>query len=150
MAADWTPELTLNDELLDRGHVELFRRLADAARAIGGDRRRLEAAVAAFSDALLDHLSTEERLMEETLYPERARHRSAHELFVADVERLRDELHRVGPTPEVDAAIQHRLPEWLAFHIRVNDTPFGEHLARRRPRAPAEPRGRKLRSRRLS
>jgi hemerythrin len=150
MAVDWTPELILNDELLDRQHVELFRRLADAARALGGDRARLEAAIAAFSDALLDHLSTEERLMEETLYPERVRHRSAHDLFVADVERLRDELHSLGPTPAMDAAIQHRFPEWLAFHIRVNDAPFGEHLARHRPRAPAEPRGRKLPSRRLS
>jgi hemerythrin-like metal-binding protein len=150
MSVDWTPELTLNDELLDRQHVELFRRLADAGAALGGERARLEAAIAAFADALLDHISTEERLMDETLYPERIRHRSAHELFVADLERLRDELRRLGPTPEVDAAIRHRIPEWLRFHIRVNDAPFGEHLARRRPQVPAELRARARSSRRLS
>ena len=149
MAVEWTPELTLNDELLDRDHVEMFRKLADAASALGGDRSRLEAALAAFSSALLDHLSREERLMDETLYPERVRHRSAHELFVADLQRLRDDLRVLGPTPELDAAVRHRVPEWLRFHIRVNDAPLGEHLARRRPQAQAraEPRGRKVSSR---
>jgi hemerythrin-like metal-binding protein len=147
---DWTPELTLNDDLLDRQHLELFRRLGDAGDALGGDRARLESAIAAFADALLDHLSTEERLMDETLYPERVRHRSSHELFVAGLERLRDELRRLGATPELDAAIRHRIPEWLRFHIRVNDAPFGEHLARRRPKPPAELRGRRVSSRRLS
>ncbi len=136
MAAEWSPELILNHELLDAQHVEVFRRLAEAGEALRADRALLEATVAAFTDALLDHLSAEEQIMEETLYPERVRHRSAHEMFVADLSQMRAELARLGPTPDVEAWILRRLPEWLRFHIRVNDAPLGEFLARRRsPRA---------------
>jgi hemerythrin len=130
--AEWTPDLTLNHELLDDQHVEIFRRLGDAGRALDGPAARVEKAVQALADALVTHLAAEERLMNEALYPERTRHRSAHELFMADFEQMRDELRRLGPTPMVAEWIRHRIPEWLGFHIRVNDAPLGAFLARRR------------------
>jgi len=132
MPVEWSPELTLNDELLDPQHVDLFRKLADAVAALEGPRASAEAAVGVFADALMGHLAAEERLMNESLYPERVRHRSAHELFVADFERMRTELRANGATPLVAEWIGRRIPEWLRFHIRVNDAPFGDWLARRR------------------
>ncbi len=149
MAAEWTPELTVNDELLDAQHVEIFRRLADASSALERTRVEAESAVAAFADVLLSHVASEEQLMEETLYPERVRHRSAHEMFVSDFTRMRAELAEKGPTPLVAEWLRVRIPEWLRFHIRVNDAPFGEYLARRRAQG-GEPRTRKQTGRRLS
>lgn len=140
MTVGWSPELTLNQDLLDSQHVDLFRRLADAAAALDGARASLDAAVESFSDALIAHLSVEERLMEETLYPERTRHRSAHEMFVADLSQMRAELRDRGPTPVVADWLRTRIPEWLRFHIRVNDLPFGEYLARRRSQHPSDAR----------
>jgi hemerythrin len=130
--AEWTPELTLNNDLLDEQHVEIFRRLGLAARALDGPAAGVDAAVVALADALVTHLAAEERLMDEALYPERTRHRSAHELFMADFEQMRDELRRLGATPMVGEWIRRRIPEWLGFHIRVNDAPLGAFLARRR------------------
>lgn len=152
MTAEWSPELTLNHEELDRQHVELFRRVGEAAAALKGDRAVLEAAVAALAAALVEHRVTEERIMEEARYPERVRHRSAHELFLADVDRMRADLAALGPTPQVADWLEHRLPEWLRFHVRVNDLPLGEYLGRRRPRpAPApDPRARAAPARRPS
>lgn len=132
MAGEWSPELTLNHELLDGQHVDLFRRLSAVAAALDGPREALEDALDGFADALVSHVAVEEQLMDETLYPERVRHRSAHELFVADFEKLRDELRATGPTPSVADGLRRRIPEWLRFHIRVNDGPFGSYLARRR------------------
>jgi hemerythrin-like metal-binding protein len=137
MAGDWSPELTLNNELLDEQHVELFRKLSAAAAALDGPREGVAEAVDAFADALVTHLAVEERLMDETLYPERVRHKSAHELFVADLEKLRRELAAAGPTPAVADGLRRRVPEWLRFHTRVNDAPFGAFLARRRQLGPA-------------
>jgi hemerythrin len=137
MPGEWSPELTLNNELLDEQHVDLFRRLAAAADALEGPREALDAAVAAFADALVGHLAVEERLMDETLYPERVRHKSAHELFIADFEKLRADLRAFGTTPAVVDGLQRRVPEWLRFHTRVNDAPFGAFLARRRQLGPA-------------
>ncbi len=132
MAGEWSPELTLNNELLDGQHVELFRRLSTAAAALDGPRDALVEAVDAFADTLVSHLAVEERLMDETLYPERVRHKSAHELFVADFEKVRAELRAFGATPTVADGLRRRVPEWLRFHTRVNDAPFGAYLARRK------------------
>lgn len=131
MSTEWTPELTLNFELLDAQHVQLFRRLEETAAALGGPREPLDAAVAAFADALMEHLASEEQLMDDSAYPERVRHKSAHELFVADFEQMRAELRASGPTPALADWVRRRIPEWLRFHIRVNDVPLAAWLARR-------------------
>jgi hemerythrin len=130
--ADWSPDLTLNHEVLDDDHVEIFRRISEAVAVLDGSTAGVEKAVAALADALVTHIATEERLMNESLYPERARHRSAHELFMADFLQMREELREKGPTPLVADWIQRRIPEWVRFHIRVNDLPFGVYLSRRR------------------
>jgi hemerythrin len=129
---EWTPDLTLNHDLLDDQHVEIFRKVEDAVAALDGPRAALDAAVAALADTLMTHLSSEERVMDEALYPERTRHRSAHELFMADFLQLREELRTQGPTPAVADGLRRRIPEWLRFHIRVNDLPLGAFLSRRR------------------
>ena len=150
MPGEWSPELTLNHELLDAQHVDLFRRLATAAAAVDGPRAALEEAVDAFRDTLVTHLAVEEQLMDETLYPERVRHKSAHELFVADFEKVRAELRALGATPTVVEGLRRRVPEWLRFHTRVNDAPFGAYLARRKQMAPSQGRLPRDDGRRLS
>ena len=126
-------ELTLHHELLDSQHAELFRRLADVAQTFDGPEAGVEAAVAALADALVTHLAAEERIMDEALYPERARHKSAHELFMADFLHMRAELHEEGPTPALAEWLMQRIPDWLRFHITVNDVPLGIFLSRRKP-----------------
>ncbi len=148
--AEWTPDLTLNHDLLDAQHVDIFRRLREAAEVLDGPVERVEAAVASLAETLVAHLAAEERIMDEVLYPERARHRSAHEMFTADFLRMREELGRDGATSVVADWLRRRLPEWLRFHIRVNDLPLAAFLARRSARAPEEQKPRKDSTRRLS
>jgi hemerythrin-like metal-binding protein len=132
----WSPDLTLNHEELDRDHVELFRRLDVAGQALDRGPREVAAAISAFADVLLSHLAREEALMDEAGYPERTRHRSAHELFLADLAGARADLATPAPAHDRDAAdwVRTRAPEWLRFHIRVNDAPLVAWLARRRGR----------------
>jgi len=129
---DWTAELTLNHEILDGQHAEIFRRLAAVAEVLEGTRAQIEDALAALADSLVTHLATEEQLMDDALYPERGRHKSAHELFMADFLQMRATLRDEGPTPAVVDWVTRRIPEWLKFHISVNDYPLGLYLARRR------------------
>jgi hemerythrin len=133
MATEWTPELTLNHDVLDPQHVALFRLLGEAVSAAEAEEGALLRAVSRFSEALVAHLATEERVMQETLYPERARHKTSHDLLVTDVLGVQSELERGGPTPRLVEIVRSRLPEWLRFHTRVNDVPLGEFLARRGP-----------------
>lgn len=138
MPAEWTPDLTLNDDELDADHVELFRRLAAASEALHADRAVLARTVARLGETLVEHLAREERMMELLDYPERARHRMAHELFLSDFGRMRATLETTGPAdPVVVEWLETRLPEWLRFHIRVNDVPLAHWFARK---TSAEPR----------
>jgi hemerythrin len=134
MVIEWTPDLTVNNEELDQQHVELFRRLAQAAAALDrGVLPALDLAVSQLADDLIEHLAAEEAVMEETLYPERARHKAAHELFMADFLQFRDDLRDRGLTGGAADWIRKRIPEWLSFHIKVNDAPLAAFLARRGP-----------------
>jgi hemerythrin-like metal-binding protein len=136
--AHWTPELTVNVDLLDRHHVELFRGLDRAATALDAeDRAAVERAVADFAEVLMEHIATEEALMDESAWPERARHRSAHEMFTADLVKARETLRVAGLTPDFAAWVRVRAPEWLRFHIETNDAPFGAYLVRRRQQGAA-------------
>jgi len=132
MAAPWSPELTVNHADMDRQHADLFR-LAEAAATAAdtGTRGEVERAVQVFADALLEHLSAEDAVMDETLYPERGRHKLAHEMFTRDFMQLREELREKGPTPVVVSWLRTRIPEWLRFHILANDVPLATHLAAR-------------------
>jgi hemerythrin len=132
MSSEWTPDLTLNHELLDTQHADLFRCLAQLADSLSGAREAMEKALSELSDSLVTHFASEEQLMTDMLYPERARHKSAHELFMADYLQMRETLREEGVTPAVEDWVRRRLPEWLRFHISVNDFPLGVFLARRR------------------
>jgi hemerythrin len=131
---EWTPDLILNHETLDAQHADLFKRLQEVELRLDGPRAELDEAIAALADSLVTHLAAEERIMDEALYPERTRHRSAHELFMADFDQFRAEVREAGPTPVATDWIRRRIPEWLRFHITVNDLPLGAFLARRRAR----------------
>lgn len=132
MSATWSPELTLNHAELDRQHTDLFRLVEAAAVAADtGTRGEAERALQVFADALLDHLSAEEAVMDETLYPERGRHKLAHEMFTRDFMQLREELREKGTTPVVVSWLRTRIPEWLRFHILANDVPLATHLSAR-------------------
>jgi hemerythrin-like metal-binding protein len=149
MSVDWTHDLVLDSDEMDRHHAILFARLGNAAALLDAGRPELEQVVAKLADDLMAHLSAEEAVMEETAYPDRCRHKSAHELFLADFLQMREELREKGPTPLVADWIRTRIPEWLRFHIRVNDAPLAAHLARRSPQ-PGDARRRKGDPRRLS
>jgi hemerythrin len=133
MSTRWTPELFVHDEELDRQHAEVFQRLEAAGAALDETRAAAERAMAAVVDCFVAHLAAEERLMDESLYPDRARHRAAHDLFASDLLHLQEELLANGVTPPVRDGLLRRVPEWLRFHIIVNDAPLAAHLARRRP-----------------
>lgn len=122
----------MNHDELDRQHAELLALVEAAAAAVEtGTAAAAAQAVDAFLGALLEHTATEEALMEEALYPERGRHRTAHEVFLADLQQLAAELKRTGPTPQVAEWLRLRVPEWLRFHIAVNDTKLATFLAQR-------------------
>src|SRR5512137_2206565 len=120
---------------IEQQHDDLIRR----ARSLRADvQARDEGAALEALDEMLEatvlHFKFEEDLMERTGYPERVRHRGAHDLFLQDLYALATEMADAGLTAEVETWATERMPEWLSFHIQTNDAPLARHLQHARVR----------------
>jgi hemerythrin len=133
MSLRLTPELTVGFDDIDADHRAMFQRLeALVAAAQTDDAAGARSAMATLGDCLLAHFAAEESLMNAARFPERGRHKSAHDLFMQDFVQLGRDLAACGLSVPVVQWITMRLPEWVKFHIQVNDVPLGRFLASNR------------------
>lgn len=139
MTQKMAPELVSGFEEIDGQHGVLFQRLDAALQAVQSDSlAATKRALQALGDYLLAHFAEEERFMAAAGYPERGRHKSAHDLFMQDFVQLTRELDVTGLSLPVVDWISARVPEWIKFHIQVNDIPLGRYLATKRFRPEVE------------
>jgi hemerythrin len=130
-----SPELVSGFEEIDGQHGVLFQRLEAALAAVRADSLpATKHALQTLGDYLLAHFAEEEKLMAAATYPDRGRHKSAHDLFMQDFVQLTRELDVTGLSVPVVEWIAARVPEWIKFHIQVNDIPLSRFLATRRPK----------------
>ena len=133
-------DLVVGFEEIDGQHRALFERLDAALQSVQADDvAAARDAAAKLSDYLMAHFTAEESFMSATHYPDRGRHKSAHDLFMQDFVQLVAELRNTGLSVPVVEWFTLRVPEWLKFHIQVNDRPLGRYLAARRFGAEAQP-----------
>lgn len=117
---------------LEHQHARLFEVVDAACAAVRSkDVASARRALQALADELLSHFAAEDRLMAAHAYPERERHGNAHDVFMQDFLQLTRELDATGVTPTVTLWMTSRVPEWLRFHVAVNDVPLGRFLAGR-------------------
>jgi hemerythrin len=132
MSARIPPELAVGFDEIDAQHRGILDAMEAAREAAAArDFAAVRASVAALGDVLLAHFASEEGFMAESLYPDRARHKAAHDLFMQDFAQLGRELEG-GLTDLAVQWIVTRVPEWVKFHIRVNDSALGNYLSSKR------------------
>jgi hemerythrin len=135
-----TSELTSGFEEIDGQHRILLQRMdAAAVAARADDVAATKDALTRLGDYLMAHFAAEESFMAASGYPERGRHKSAHDLFMQDFVQLTRELELTGLSVPAVQWISTRVPEWIKFHIQVNDIPLGRFLASKRFRPEAAP-----------
>jgi len=135
-------------EEMDAQHGHIFDRMEALTAALhADDGAAARAAIVALRDSLATHFAFEESVMEAAKYPERGRHKAAHDLFMQDFAQLTRDMEATGLSVPVIETFTSRIPEWVKFHIQVNDAPLGRFLAGARSRPGAEPRPEKNRGR---
>jgi len=136
-----TSELMSGFEEIDGQHRMLFQRLDGVLEAVkSDDLAATKQTFQGLGDYLIAHFAAEESFMAAARYPDRSRHKSAHDLFMQDFAQLARELEATGLSVPVLQWITARVPEWIRFHIQVNDLPLGRFLASRRFRPDVESR----------
>jgi hemerythrin len=127
------PELSVGFDEIDTQHRGLLQRIAEVSDAVAaGDLALVRASLTVLGDAVASHFAEEERFMAETAYPDRGKHKTAHDMFLQDFAQLAAEVEKLGLTPVARTGITVRVPEWTRFHIQVNDVPLGRFLTARR------------------
>lgn len=134
MSARLPPDLSVGFEELDGQHRHLLQAVEAARLSLEKGLAAVKAALAELGDAYVSHFAQEEALMNESAYPERGKHKGAHDLFMQDFAQLGREVEAFGLTPLTEHWIAKRLPDWTTFHIQMNDAPLGRYLATRRLR----------------
>lgn len=132
MRSEWHDVMATGWEAFDREHRELVFRLGVLLSAVNtGDLVATRSATDDFIREVGAHFAHEERMMQANAYGQLARHKEAHDLFIADVGE-HEAMLREGITPEFRRWATGRVLEWFRFHIAANDVALGTFLVGQR------------------
>lgn len=119
---------------LEREHDGLLARLREIGRAAdAADPSTVLAALEAFLREAAEHFAHEEQTMHANGYLQLARHKEAHDLFLAEAGGHAAALRRDAATASPDSLQRaaERLLGWFTFHVAANDVPLGVFLSAR-------------------
>lgn len=126
----FTDELRVGHADIDQQHEALFdivNRLHDSMRA--GNSRQEQGNILAFmGNYTAEHFAAEERLMQESEFPELAAHKTEHESLLRQFQELQQK-HEAG-SMTLSIMVMHFLRDWLSHHIQEVDRRLADHLRR--------------------
>lgn len=129
----WTPDLSVQVEIIDNQHQELFRIINGLLEAMHQNKAREEMAkvIQFLDDYIVKHFGLEEAYMLQYRYPAYGDHKQQHETFIADFCNLKNALAAEGPVVHLVIEVEMRLCNWLINHIMKIDKVLGNYLKTR-------------------
>ncbi len=76
------------------------------------------------------HFENEERLMKKYNFPSYDMHKTAHDIFLSDLEYSSREWRKYGDFKKILNFIR-KTPEWIVLHVNSVDAPTAAYLAQR-------------------
>ena len=127
----WTEKMSVNVEVLDEDHKNLFIIINELHAAImaGHNREVLESVVGRLIEYSKVHLAREEELMERAGYPDRFAHKREHDGMIKRVEDMKARLS-TGSTAMLSLELKSFLENWWTVHIQGSDQKYTRHMNR--------------------
>jgi hemerythrin len=134
MAIEWTEDLATEVPAIDAQHKELFSRINRLLEACNQGQGRTEVGktLSFLDDYVLIHFSTEEKIMRDLRYPGYAGHKAQHVHFISNMDSLKQQFEKEGPSVHVVLLTNHTVVDWLRSHIRKLDRDLGSFLKKKR------------------
>lgn len=130
MAYQFTTDLVTGNVTIDTQHRQLIEAINDllAACATGHGRAELEKTANFLYDYTAKHFADEERLQQQSGYPDYVRHKQFHETFKRTVADISKKLSEQGPTIPLVGEVNSAVAGWLLNHIKREDTKVAAHI----------------------
>ncbi len=127
---EWKQEYSVDIEIIDAQHKELFKRINNLVQDIKLKRCKLtiDGTTKFLEDYVVSHFGAEERYMQECGYPGLELHRAHHQKFMADFEALKRELAAEHSSYGRSVRTNQIVVDWIIGHVTSEDREFGAYL----------------------
>jgi len=128
----WTPDLTVGIETIDRQHQKLFGivdELLSSMRA-GKGRAEIKTVLDFLGVYVFEHFALEERTMLEIGDPNYRHHKAEHEEFVRSYQQLQSTFSQGGANTAFVLEVNNLVCGWLRNHITKTDPKIREAVER--------------------
>jgi hemerythrin len=126
----WNSSFEVGIEIIDQQHKGLFDSVEELATAVREKRsdEGVAECVAFLKGYVVEHFSTEERLMARHSYPGMANHKKRHEEFKADFIVLAKKIAAGEIDRVASVQVQREIFDWIVGHIMEEDKVLGKFL----------------------
>jgi hemerythrin len=127
---NFTPDLLTGVSAIDEQHKELINRI-NAVVSMGTksvSKEEIEETLNMLSDYVKKHFNDEETLQRKSGYPKYDTHRQLHQQYISEIQRLKSEYVKNGPTVQITLQINKSIIEWIVKHIKNVDVELGKFL----------------------
>ncbi len=127
---EWTPEISVNDEIIDNQHKKLLAKVNELLSAIldKKDNAVIGEIISFLGEYAKEHLLYEEGYMLEHLYPDFEEHKKIHEHFVDKYQEFENRFKKVGYTDDMSREVESFLGNWWLHHIGHEDKKYADFI----------------------
>ncbi|MCL2577132.1 MAG: hemerythrin family protein [Defluviitaleaceae bacterium] len=134
----WNDEFLTGNELVDNDHKQIFSLVEDVLESsIKGSKEKNETAINFLAEYVVSHFAREEKLMEESDYPNAVSHKKEHMDFMAVAVKLKEDFDNGGyafgelemhpDTIHLSKVINDTVVSWLLNHVMDSDKDLAAH-----------------------
>jgi hemerythrin len=127
----FTDDMKTGIQHVDDQHRQLVD-LVNQASSLGvsnPDKAEMKTCLDFLGEYVVKHFGDEEKLQQESSYPDFPRHQKIHEDFVQTFKTMYADFEANGPSSNLSFALSNTVTNWLIAHIKVEDVKFGKHYA---------------------
>ncbi len=123
---EWTPDLRIDNQILDEHHKELLIRIKNLIMSIGSNKTEEEVCemICFLEGYVVTHFEIEEMYMEIYHYPNYAFHKEQHTQFRETVNKIKKNYKTKMGHLYLATQIQEEIVDWLIHHIGDYDKEF--------------------------
>jgi len=130
MAIEWSEELAIGVDPIDKQHQEIFSKYNSFRNACkAGKGREILAEMLEFLGQYVEsHFHMEEKLMDQFNYPDKQAHIKEHQDLTQSVYSFQKQLATQGTSISLLAGFNRSLLDWLVDHIKKSDMKMGSFV----------------------